>query len=98
MFLNQIRPKTQLYLPCSKEKTLETTSLQFWMDTESKFETLTIQPGGMQKFYSQVLSSSTITDIFVVCFFYRGKAFVCFLYGDYEFLCKVMGISGASSE
>lgn len=81
------------------EKRAETTSLQFWMDTESKFETLIIQPGGMHKFYSRVLKSSSITDIlFFLYFFYRGKAYVCFLYGDYKYLCKVMGISGASSE
>lgn len=51
------------------EKRAETTSLQFWMDTESKFETLIIQPGGMHKFYSQVLKSSSITDIFFFYFF-----------------------------
>lgn len=54
------------------EKRAETTSLQFWMDTESKFETLIIQPGGMHKFYSRVLKSSSITDILFFLYFFTG--------------------------
>lgn len=68
MFQNQIRLKTQLYLPCLKVKTPETTSLQFWMDTESKFEILMLQTGGMHKFFYQVLSGSSSTDILLWLF------------------------------
>ena len=31
-----------------------------------------------------------------ICFFYSDKTIHLFLFAEYEFICKVMGISGAS--
>ena len=31
-----------------------------------------------------------------ICLFYSDKIIHLFLFSDYEFMCKVMGISGAS--
>lgn len=42
------------------EKRAETTSLQFWMDTESKFETLIIQPGGVRHMFVFCMETTNI--------------------------------------
>lgn len=47
---------------------------------------------------TQNIPNLVVFPILVFILFFRGKAFVSFLYGDYEFLCKVMGISGASGK